>query len=308
MSSIEIALLPPFVAVAELASFSAAAKRLRVDRSSISRSIARLEALVGAPLIHRTTRRVALSEAGKALYARLRDPLAGLENAVRDLAGFLQGPRGRLVVTAPSDFGAVFLSDVVARFTRLHPEVEVDVRLTSTLLDFVADGIDAAIRISAKRLRDSALKISRVGQIELGVFASPAYLERRGMPRTPAQSTEHEWVVFPSTKTTLFTRTGGTEELTARGRIACDDMFFVHHAVLNGIGLGVLPLFLADADVTRGRMTRIFPEWVATSGSLWFVTPAATVVSGAVAAFRELLVESLAQKQMVSSSAPATNV
>ncbi len=184
----------------------------------------------------------------------------------------------------------MFLSEVVARFLSVYPRVEVDVRLTSALLDFVADGIDVAIRISAKRLRDSTLKVSKIGRIDLGVYASPAYIERRGVPRSPASTLDHDWVVFASTRSTLFSGSDGTEELAVRGRVSCDDMFFVHHAVPSGIGLGVLPLFLAEADVARRRITRVFPSWVATSGSLWFVTPAAKVAPGAVTAFRGFLV------------------
>jgi DNA-binding transcriptional LysR family regulator len=298
MTTIDLALLPPFLAVAELGSFSAAAKRLGLEKSSVSRAVARFERVVGATLFHRTTRRVVLSGAGQAVYGRLREPFASLEGAVKALAGLAEAPAGRVVVTAPIDFGAAFVADVVARFVGLYPDVEVDLRLANEVLDLVAGGFDAAIRISTKRLRDSTMKARIVGQVRLGLFASPAYLERWGVPRTPAETEGHAFIVFPSTKRLRLTGPGGALDLATAGRVSCNDMFFVHHAVLSGIGLGVLPHFLADREVARERMVNLFPSWTAVSGNIWFLTPASRMPSRAVVVFRELLSETLALKGM----------
>lgn len=300
MTTIDLGLLQPFLAVAELGSFSAAAGRLGLEKSSVSRAVARFERAIGTALFHRTTRRVVLSGAGQSVYARLREPYASLEGAVKGLAGLAEAPTGRLVLTAPADFGAAFVADVVARFVELYPEVAVELRLTSEVLDLVAGGIDAAIRISTKRLRDSTMKARNVGQVRLGLFASPAYLQRRGVPRTPADTAGHAFIEFPSTRALRLAGPSGVLDLTTAGRVSCNDMFFVHHAVLAGIGLGVLPHFLAEREVSRERMVNLFPTWTAISGSIWFLTPASRMPSRAVAAFRELLVESLALKQMAA--------
>lgn len=235
-------------------------KRLELEKSSVSRAVARFERVIGATRFHRTTRQVVLSGAGEAVYGRLREPYASLEGAVRGLAGLNEARAGRFVVTAPIDFGAEFLADFVARFIALYPDVEVQLRLANEVLDLAAGGFDAAIRISTKRLRDSTkrlrdstMKARNVGQVRLGLFASPAYIERWGVPRTPVETEGHAFIVFPRTKALRLTGPGGALDLARVGRVSCNDMFFVHHAVLSGVGLGVLPHFLADREAWRSN-------------------------------------------------------
>ena len=202
------------------------------------------------------------------------------------------------VLTAPVDFGAAFVADVAASFVALYPNVELELRLASDVLDLVAGGFDAAVRISTKRLRDSAMKARNLGQVRLGLFASPEYLARRGVPRSPAELDAHPFIVFPSTETVRLMGPSGTTDLATSGPVSCNDMFFVHHAVLSGIGLGVLPFFLAEREVARDRMVNVLPGWTTLHGSIWLLTPGSRAPSRAVAAFRELLVKSLALKGM----------
>jgi len=297
MTTISLDLVPQFLAVAELGSFSAAAARLGVDTSSVSRAILRFEEGVGERLFVRTTRRVALTATGQTVRDRLREPYANLDAALKAVLDTASQPRGRIVVTAPVDFAGSILTEALARFVRQHPHVEVDVRVSGQYLDLVSEGIDAAIRIATRSLGDSTLKARKLGKLEVGVFAAPTYLESRGAPRTPEDARSHVWVTFPPFRNLRFQGPGGVVRLKTDGRVVCDEMTFVLHAVLHGAGLGVLPMFLADSDVRQGRIVPVLPRWTLSGGDIWFLTPATgQKTSRAVASLRECITEVLAAR------------
>jgi DNA-binding transcriptional LysR family regulator len=275
MATISLDLVPPFLAVAELGSFSAAAARLGVEKSSVSRAVARLEDGVGDKLFLRSTRRVSLTDAGQAVRDRLREPHASLDAALKAVLETASSPRGRLVVTAPADFGAAVLTEAIVRFGRRHPHVEVDVRISNQYLDLAKDGIDAAIRISVGRLVDSTLKARKLGELNVGVFAAQSYAESRGAPRSPEEARSHPWVVFPAFGEVVFRGPAGAVRVKPAGRLSCNEMTTVLSAVIQGAGLGILPSFLADADLRQGRLVQVLSRWTVSGGQLWFVTPAA---------------------------------
>jgi DNA-binding transcriptional LysR family regulator len=274
MATIPLDLIPPFLAVAELGSFSSAGKRLGIEKSSVSRAVARLEEGVGDKLFLRTTRRVSLTDVGQSVRDRLREPHANLDAALTAVLETARSPRGRLVVTAPAAFGAAVLGEAVLRFARRHPQVETVVRVHNQFLDLISEGIDAAIRISPRPLADSTLKARKLGELNVGVYAAPSYAETRGVPRTPEEARSHAWVVFPAYRDLSFRGPGGPVRVKTEGRLSCNEMTFVLSAVREGAGLGMLPSFLADADLRQGRLIQVLPRWTISGGHLWFVTPA----------------------------------
>jgi DNA-binding transcriptional LysR family regulator len=285
----DLNLLTVFEAVARTASFSAAAKELGWPKSSVSRSVAKLEAELRVQLLFRTTRQVSLTAAGTALYDRIQPLLRNVKTALGELAEREEQPTGTLRVTAPVDLGVLFLAEVVTRYTARYPEVSVDLHLTGRVVDLVAEGFDVALRVGAK-LEDSSLMVRKAAPIPLQLFASPLYLARRGTPRTEAELAAHEWVVFRS----------GPQRLRApreaipgggAGRIVCDDLLFVRDAVRAGAGIGLLPTFMVDADVVAGTLVRIVPRFERVAGQLHVVTPAAKHVPAKVTAFRDLVLE-----------------
>lgn len=291
--------MPPFLAVAELGSFSAAAARLGVEKSSISRAVARLEDAVGDRLFLRTTRRVSLTDAGQVARDRLREPYDSLDAAMKAVLATASEPRGRIVVTAPADFGAMVLTDVLARFGRQYPQVEVDVRISGRVLNLVTGGIDAAIRLSWGRLSDSSLKVRKIGVAPARIYASPAYAEVHGLPRSPEEAEAHRWIVLQTTRDIQMRCPERVARLRTKGRVSCDEMSFVHHAVLQGMGLGVLPLFLADDDLRLGRLVHVLPRWTLGGANIWFVTPSGKGrTAHAIDALRALLVDVLAARNM----------
>ena len=169
----DLNLLTVFDAVARTASFSAAARELRLPKSSVSRAIARLEAELGVQLLFRTTRQVSLSAAGTAFHDRLAPLLRSLRAAVGELPEREEEPSGTLRVTAPVDLGVLFLAEMVTRYTARYPGVSVDLHLTGRVVDLVGEGFDVALRV-AGRLADSTLVARNLGKRNLADEEAPS--------------------------------------------------------------------------------------------------------------------------------------
>jgi DNA-binding transcriptional LysR family regulator len=288
----DLNLITVFEAVARSRSFSAAAKELRLPKSSVSRGVARLEAELGAQLLFRTTRQVSLTAAGTALYDRMAPLLRSVQAALGEVPEREEEPSGVLRVTAPVDLGVLFLAEVVSRYIARYPSVSVDLHLTGRVVDLVAEQFDVALRVAAK-LQDSTLVVRKAAPIALRLFASPVYLARRGTPRTEAELAEHDRVVFRGGPEKL--RVAGARDsssaVAGQARIVCDDLLFARDAVRAGAGIGLLPTFMAEPDVVAGRLVRVLPRHERIAGSLHVVSPAAKHVPRKVTAFRELVHE-----------------
>lgn len=293
----DLNLLTLFVTVAETASFSEAARRLALPKSSVSRGVANLEASLGTQLLHRTTRHVSLSTAGAALYERSAPLLARLREAVGTLPEREEEPSGELRLTAPHDIGAMFLADALARFAARYPSVRVDSRLTNRNVELVAEGFDLALRAARGKLSDSSLSARKLATVELQLFAAPTYLARRGTPRVPEDLSDHDFVLFRGMK-----RFGEFELQEKKARLVSDDMLFIREAVKAGFGIGAFPTFLAQADVTSGQLTRVLARHTLTASTLYMLYPQTQHLPRKVSAFRDFLIEYLKGKPL---SAPA---
>ncbi|MDQ3264129.1 MAG: LysR family transcriptional regulator [Myxococcota bacterium] len=277
----DLNLLPVFVAVAETWSISAAARRLELPKSSVSRGIASLESALGVQLFHRTTRKVALTTAGTAFYEKARPIVASL----RDLTGSLpeqeDEPSGELRITCPVDMGLNLLPAIVAGFSTRHPGVVLDVRPTNRFVDLVGEGFDAGLRV-AQKLADSGLMARKISALEAGLYASPTYVARRGQPRNASEAGTHDWIVLRQMKVSQI-------GILTHPRLFTDDLLFAHRAVREGLGLCILPTFLAKEDVAAGLLVRVMPSWVQPAGNLYFVYPRTEHVPRKVTAFRDFL-------------------
>jgi DNA-binding transcriptional LysR family regulator len=300
---VDLNLLAVFEAVARTSSFSAAARELGWPKSSVSRGVARLEAELGVQLLFRTTRQVTPSAAGAALYDRLAPLLGSVKAALGELPEREEEPSGTLRVTAPVDLGVLFLAEVVTRYTARYPSVSVDLHLTGRVVDLVGEGFDVALRV-AEKLADSTLVARRAAPIALQLFASPLYLARRGTPRTEADLPGHDWVAFRSGPQRLRIQ-GPPRTAAPQGRIVCDDLLFVRDAIRAGAGIGLLPAFIANADVVAGSLVRILPRLERQAGHLHVVTPAVKHVPRKVSAFRELVLELLRTSPLSGGGAGA---
>jgi DNA-binding transcriptional LysR family regulator len=289
MAPIDLNLLSLFSVVAETASFSDAARKLGVPRSSVSRNVGELEAALGVQLFNRTTRKVALSTAGAALHERIAPQLAALTESIGALPERDQMPSGELRVSVAPDLGVTMLPDLVTGFTQRYPAVTVDLRLSPRLVDLVAEGFDAALRITNRRLADSSLVARRLAALEIGLFASPVYLAKRPPIRTPEDTAEHDWV-------SLRGEPPGAPfpKPVRRAHVSADEMLFVYRAVVAGAGIGMIPSFLAGPDVGAGRLVRLIPKYALPSGTLYFVHAAGAKPPKKVTAFRDYVGEYIA--------------
>lgn len=294
MNEPRLDLLPVFIAVADAQSFSLAGTRLGIAKSSVSRSVAELEATLGVSLFSRSTRHVALNAAGQALYSRIKEPLVSLQEVLGTLPEQQEEPSGRLRITAAVDFGAAVLAELGARFCARYPRIELDFHLSNDMVDLVAEGFDVALRISAKPLRDSALKVRRLGALALGLYASPAYLTRMGTPRTPKELEGHEWVCFRQMKKLeLADRSNKSPNVTLapQGRLYCDEMFFAEGAAQAGHGIATLPVFLGEPSHGNSTLVRLLPRYEVASGDVYLLSQGSAARK--VTAFKEFVEESL---------------
>jgi DNA-binding transcriptional LysR family regulator len=285
----DLDLLSIFVAVAETSSFSVAAKRLGITTPTVSRGIARLEKLVEAELVHRTTRRVSLSTAGLALLERSATHVRALRESVQGLPEHDEEPSGMLRVAAPYDLGVTLLPELVARFTARYPKVRVEAKLTNRRVDPVAEGVDLVLWPAGGALDDSSLSLRRLVQrADLCFYASPGYLARRGTPRAFA-APEHEWVLLSAGQ--LLKLPKGFEP-----RVRANDFLFLRETIRAGAGVGLLPMFVGEPLVVTGELMRVALGVRLPTFRLVLLYPSSGQVARKVVAFRDLLVDAMKKR------------
>ncbi|WP_394850429.1 LysR family transcriptional regulator [Pendulispora brunnea] len=306
MGTIDLNLVRAFVAVHETGSFSGAAARLDAPRSTVSRAISSLEASLGVRLFQRTTRQVSTTTAGVSLYERLAPSLSALENSLAELPEREEEPSGTLRVTSTVDLGTTVLAEAVARFTSRYRGARVEVYLSNSVVNLVRDRVDLALRVSPRKMRDSSLVVRRVGTITLQLYASPAYLARRGTPRAPSDLLSHDWVSYRGARHLQVTDAGEWSlsdlppktRITSEPRVVCDDMSFAREALKAGAGFGAIPTFLGDVEVANGTLVRLMPRWVTHTSRVYLVHPGHKHVPPKLTAFRDIVVEILRQRPL----------
>lgn len=283
----DLRLLNVFVAVCELSSFSKAAIELGVTKATVSRSIARLEAELGVELLHRTTHSVSTSSAGAALYERCASHIHALARALSDLPERDESPAGMLRITAPHDFGATVLTEVIAAFRLRCPQVHFDLRLSNDTVDLVAQGFDAAVRAGPSRLADSSLIARKLAKVSARFYASPAYLARRGEPRSYGEP-DHEWIEFARGP-----KPGRASANSLEHALRCDDLTALGNLLLAGAGIGLLPGLMARPHLATGALVPVLPKLEMGAGWMYFVYPSSGQVPRKLSAFRDFLVNAL---------------
>ena len=286
-----------FVRVVETGSFTAAAAALGLPKSSVSRSVSRLELELGVRLLQRTTRSVHLTDAGHAYYQRVAQALSGLQEAQAAVSDMQSTPSGVVRVTAAVDIGVNVLSGLVARFVRKHPTIHVEMVLTGRLLNLVEEGVDLAVR--AGKLDDSSLVARKVGTLEARLLTAPGYLKRKGTPKTVADLGRHDCILFRARRgrgSWELTGPKGVERVDVTGPVSADDFAFVRQLLLAGGGIGLVPWTTCAQDIERGRLVRVLSEYAAPGGALHVVYPSARYVPQRVALLRDFLVQGLLER------------
>ena len=270
-----------FVKVVQAGSFSAAARLLGIPNTTVSAKVARLEKRLGVTLIQRTTRKLNITPAGRAYFERCLRGLEEIETAEAEVSLSAAEPRGLLRVTAPGDVAMGMLPPIVSRFLKRYPRTRVEIVVANRVIDLVAEGVHLAIR--AAGLPDSTLAARRFMPFCGALWASRAYLERRGAPKIPLELEQHDCLVFPRFSARPLRLTDGRSrvDIGLKGRLAVDDPQTLRNFVLQGDGIATLPDFLARDT----KLVRVLPKWTWTSGALSFVYPGQRFVPANVRAF-----------------------
>ena len=264
-----------FAKVAETRSFAAAAADLKLSNATVSKAISRLEAKLKTRLFNRTSRRIALTEAGGALSDRAAHILAEGEAAEDEALARSTAVRGLVRLAAPMSFGISFLAPLLPKFLTEYPEVSIDLHLSDATVDMIGDGFDAAIRIAV--LPDSSLIARRLCWMPRYLVGAPDYLAKHGRPRHPLHLAEHVCITYGHTaapETWRFTQKNG-KSATVRpsGPLRVNNGDAMMPALVAGVGLGILPEFIPRPALDDGRLERLLPDWSLAAGGVYWVTP-----------------------------------
>jgi DNA-binding transcriptional LysR family regulator len=287
-----LATMETFVRVVEAGSFAAAAERLGLSAAMTSRHVQALEERLGTRLLNRTTRRLALTEAGAAYFERCQQVLRDVEEMDLSVAAEGEQPRGLLRVNAPVVFGTRHLAGVVAAYEARHPEVAIELTLNDRFIDLMEEGADVAIRIG--ELTDSTLVARRLFPVRLALCASPEYLKRHGAPQTLEELSRHNCLGYTYTR-------GGTEvELVGpegkvvvpfRGSLRANHGEVLLRAALDGLGIVLQPTFISGDALAAGRLRAVLPQYCTVELSAYAVFLSRKYLSAKVRTFVDFLAE-----------------
>lgn len=251
-----------FVKVAQLESFSRAAHALGMPVSTVSRRVTALEEQLGVTLLQRTTRRLNLTAQGRSYFSQCSEPLDLLNDAERVLAHAQRMPEGLLRVSAPVVLGQEPFYSFVSSFLRAHPRLQIDLSVTNTFIDLIADNVDIAIRFG--ELQDSTLVAQRIGKSVRYLVCTPDYLKGRVRPSRPDELRQHQCILLNGRN-----NEGEWELVSGRkaikvhvsGPVSARDHQAVSAFTYRGHGIGLLPSTYCDTQIVSGKLVRLLPEW-----------------------------------------------
>ncbi len=299
--------LTAFAKVVEAGSFVAAARRLDVSVSAVSRHVAELEAHLDVRLLNRTTRRLSLTESGGVFYEHCVQLLADLDEAEQSASASAVTPRGTLRLSASVTFGERHLAPAIGAFVERYPDMRFDVELSDRAVDLVEEGFDAAVRIGA--IGSQNLVGRAVGTTSLVCCAAPDYLRRRGEPKRPDDLAGHECLTYEyaSQRNTwpFRERDGSAREVKVSGAVHANSGRFLAALAAEGRGIAYEPDFIVGPDVRAGRLMPILRAFQPPPSTIQLVYPSRRHLSAKVRAFADFLRERFANAEWALTPARA---
>ena len=288
-----------FERIASLNSVSAGGSDCGLSATASSDRLKRLEADLGCTLLNRTTRSMSLTHQGTRFLRYARNLLDTYEAARHSVGKRADTPTGLLRVAAPSLFGKKFLPKVIRSFLANYPETRLSLKLSDEILNYTAEGIDAAIRIG--KLKDSTMVARKLGDSHRILCASPSYLQQHGMPSRPSDLEDHSCIIFVGEDTWRLRKATKTERVRVSGRFDTNSAEMATQAALEGVGIALRSLWDIADDLEAGRLVRVLPHYsVPTEMSIYAIYPPGRFISPAAKAFVELVDNNLSALKQVS--------
>jgi DNA-binding transcriptional LysR family regulator len=282
-----------FARVVQAGSFTEAAAKLGMPKSTVSRKVSDLEERLKSRLLQRTTRKLSLTDAGRTYYDYCARIVGEIEDAERAVSRLQERPRGLLRVTAPVN--VAFLGPIVADYLERYPEVRLDLFCTARAVDLVEERFDLGIR--AGTLADSTLIARSLGSVSWFLVATPAYLKKRGRPRSPGDLKKHDCLLFGAGieggADLRFERGGTSAQVAVSARFLVTDMDVLHAVAAAGLGIALLPEFGCAEDLRARRLERVLADWSAPPTRVQVVYPSNRNLSPKVKTFVEHLQKSM---------------
>ncbi|HKE43550.1 MAG TPA: LysR family transcriptional regulator [Steroidobacteraceae bacterium] len=257
----DLSSLSAFVKIVQSGSFTRAAESLGSHKAHVSRSIAQLERKLGIRLLERTTRRVRLTDVGQQVYEQALNIMASVADIEATAASLRGEPAGTLRLSADVEFGLSGLSRWIDGFAQKHPQVGVDVELTTGSADLIREGFDLALRMGS--IEGTELTSQKLGEVAYGLYASPGYLEKSGTPGDGDAVSQHPLLMYSASPQRGWRLTTLSRELRIDGpaRLRANNSGIAREAALRGLGIALLPAAVAKEDVTRGTLRRVLSAW-----------------------------------------------
>lgn len=261
-----------FVEVVKARGFRHAAEVVGLPNSTVSRRVSNLEKAIGLRLLHRTTRKIELTEAGQIYFERCKRIVDEAKLAHEQLGEILAQPTGVLRASLPVDFANIYLAPHIAEFARLYPGISFDFDLTPRLVDLVSEPFDVAIRMGNQP--DSHLIARQLANLPCYLYASPKYLESSGEPCVPADLAQHECLGFRSMKSNGWTLRHADEsvQVAVSGRFQLNSVGLIRRLATLDLGIAVMPEEIVAEDVAQGRLRRILTDWEGPSTPVYAMT------------------------------------
>jgi len=287
--------LQTFLAVARLGSFAGAARELRLSTSGVSKQINTLEERLDVRLLNRTTRAVSVTDVGRIFLERGESILVDLEELESDVRGLQASPKGTLRVSAPQDFGRLFLCPMIGRFAAEFPELRIEFELTDRMVDVIEEGFDVALRIAEPV--DSSLVARKIGVCERVLCASPEYLVNYGTPESLDELGQHNCLEYEylGTRGWPFLVDGRRRMMNPTGRIRANAGWAMREMALAGLGIALLPTFLVANDLDGGHLTTVLSDSLDADIALMALIPHRKQISAKVRLFIDFMVASAAE-------------
>ncbi|WP_439878632.1 LysR family transcriptional regulator [Pseudomonas prosekii] len=287
-----------FCTVVDKGSFVGAAEPLKMSKAAISRYVSGLEERLGVRLLHRTTRKLSLTEEGRQFYHQARDVLTLMDQAEEAVSSSAPEPSGVLRINAPGSFGVLHLAPVWADFMKIYPNVELDISLNDRLVDLVDEGFDAAVRIA--RMESSSLVGRRLAGTRMCLCASPEYLANHPEIRSLPDLVEHGVIAytnFASGNEWQFEGPGGSETVRTRSSVRCNNGDTCRSIALAGGGIALQPSFMVAEDLRKGDLVEILPEYQSVELGIYVVYPTRKHLATKVRVLINFLAERFAHPQ-----------